>query len=53
MPGPEEDVGGYDEQVEDNMKEDEMGIMNDEEFEVLVTDDRSIFVLTGNYECEE
>ena len=28
-------------------------IMNDEKFEVLVTDDRSIFVVTGNHECEE
>ena len=28
-------------------------IMNDEKFDVLVTDDRSIFVLTGNHECEE
>ena len=28
-------------------------IMNDEEFEVLVTEDRSIFALTGNHECNE
>ena len=28
-------------------------IMNDEKFEILVTDDRSIFVLTGNYECDD
>jgi len=28
-------------------------IMNDEKFDVLVTDDRSIFVLTGNHECNE
>jgi predicted ATPase len=28
-------------------------IMNDEEFEILMTDNRSIFVLTGNHECEE
>jgi hypothetical protein len=27
--------------------------MNDEEFEILMTDNRSIFVLTGNHECEE
>jgi len=28
-------------------------ILNDDKFDVLVTDDRSIFVLTGNHECEE
>jgi len=28
-------------------------IMNDEKFDILVTDDRSIFVLTGNHECDD
>ena len=28
-------------------------IMNDEKFDLLVTDDRSIFVLTGNHECDD
>jgi predicted ATPase len=28
-------------------------IMNDEKFEILMTDNRSIFVLTGNHECDD
>lgn len=28
-------------------------IMNDDTFDVLVTEDRSIFALTGNHECNE